>query len=76
MGANNRLAGWSNTEDGDTLAACGAPLLSGGRVRSLAEVAQILNASGKYQRKLSPSDVLTIERQAIQKLRIRLGGLN
>ena len=71
-----RIKQWGNTDGGDTLAASGTALLSGGRVRSLAEVAQILNASGKYQRKLSPSNVLAIERAALRKIRIRLGGLN
>ncbi len=74
--STGKMKSWGNTDGGDALAATGSALLAGGRVRSLAEVAQILNASGKYQRKLSPSDVLTIERGALAKIRIRLGGLN
>jgi len=46
-----------------------------GRVRSLAETASIMNASGRYERQMTASEVLRIERRALLKLKVRLAPL-
>lgn len=43
------------------------------RVRSLQQVADILNLTGRGDRTLSASDVKRIEEKALRKLRVRLG---
>lgn len=49
--------------------------LQAGRVISLAETAVIINASHKYDRALSASDVQRIESSALKKIRARMGRL-
>ena len=66
---------WGNTDGGATIVACAEKAMQGIPL-TLNETAMILNASGKYQRKLSPSDVLAIERRAMVKVRIRWGSFN
>lgn len=46
------------------------------RVRSLQQVADILNMTGDSDRVLSASDVRRIESSALRKLRIRIGSLS
>ena len=71
-----RMKQWGNTDGGDTLAGSEALLLGGGRVRTLAETAELINRAHPEARPIQPCTVLRIERRALAKLRESLAGLN
>lgn len=74
--SKTRMQAWGNTDGGDTLAGCDVRLFGSGRIRTLAQTAEIINRAHPEAQPINPVTVLRIERRALAKLRESLAGLN